>query len=284
MQRYLWILALLAISIYSSQGAMPLPSQSAVYKNDVLAKVGDEEIRLSQFQARLAAYPKEYASILNNRENKVRVLNQMIDEEVLLVEADKKGYEKTPEFKEQLDAQRKRLLVAILLRDNVENKIRMTDKQVLDYYNKNAARFSSTEQRRVSHILIKTEAAAKKALADLKRGAKFADVARKSSIDPSAANGGDLGYITKGDFVPAFENAALALTKKNNLSPVVKTTFGYHIIQLVDIRTRPKIAFASVKEEIRKGLLVEAQRKVMANYLDSVKKTIKITRDVSLIK
>ncbi|NOY76989.1 MAG: SH3 domain-containing protein [Calditrichaeota bacterium] len=81
-----------------------------------------------------------------------------------------------------------------------------------------------------AHILVKDRATAEKILAELKAGAKFSDLAKKYSIDPSAANGGDLGYFHRGDLLPAFEKAVLKL-KPGQVSGIVHTKLGYHIIK-----------------------------------------------------
>lgn len=81
-----------------------------------------------------------------------------------------------------------------------------------------------------AHILVKDRATAEKVLAELKAGAKFEDLARKYSIDPSNANGGDLGYFQRGDLLPEFENAVIKL-KPGQISGIVRTKLGYHIIK-----------------------------------------------------
>ncbi len=81
-----------------------------------------------------------------------------------------------------------------------------------------------------AHILVRDRATAEKVLAELKAGAKFEDLARKYSIDPSKDNGGDLGYFQRGDLLPEFENAVLQL-KPGQISGIVHTKLGYHIIK-----------------------------------------------------
>ncbi len=81
-----------------------------------------------------------------------------------------------------------------------------------------------------AHILVKDRATAEKVLAELKAGAKFEDLAKKYSIDPSKANGGDLGYFQRGDLLPEFENAVIKL-KPGQVSGIVHTKLGYHIIK-----------------------------------------------------
>lgn len=88
---------------------------------------------------------------------------------------------------------------------------------------------------KASHILVKTEDEAKRILEELKKGASFAKLAQEKSECPSKKKGGDLGWFGRGKMVPEFEKAAFAL-KKGELSGIVKTKFGYHIIKVTDTR------------------------------------------------
>ena len=147
--------------------------------------------------------------------------------------------------------------------DAVRKGIKLNEADVRSYYDQNVARLSGPEQRRASHILI---AVAKDASADVRAKARqraddllaqlhkdpsqFAALARKNSDDPgSAAKGGDLDYFSRGAMVKPFEDAAFAL-KKGELSAVVESDFGYHIIQLTDIKAPKTKTF----EELRAGL------------------------------
>lgn len=158
------------------------------------------------------------------------------------------------------------------------------------YYDENAARYTQPEERHARHILIKTEPAdaadakAKNAkaradadavLAELKKNrAAFADIARKQSQDPgSAARGGDLDWFGKGAMTQPFEDAAFAL-KKGELSGVVTSEFGYHIIEVLDTRGGEKRGFDSVKaeieEEVRKQLAAKRFAEAAEQFTDAV--------------
>ena len=130
------------------------------------------------------------------------------------------------------------------------------------YYEENISRYTATEERRASHILIKADAEAPKAeqdkakaraealLAEVRKNPKsFAEVARKNSDDGSAEQGGDLDFFGRGAMVKPFEDAVFAM-KPGEISNVVKTDFGYHIIQLTEQRGGDKRSFDSVRKEI----------------------------------
>ena len=159
--------------------------------------------------------------------------------------------------------------------DAVKKGIQIPEAELKAYYEQNAQRLSGVEERRASHILItapKDAAAAEREKAKLKADdllksvranpASFADLARKNSQDPgSAAKGGDLEFFARGAMVKPFEDAAFAM-KKGAISDVVESDFGFHIIQLTDIKLPQQRSF----EELRAGLEAElksqqAQRK-----------------------
>ena len=137
---------------------------------------------------------------------------------------------------------------------------KVTPEAVKARYDQRVAAMGGAEQRQASHILITVDdktndAEAKKQIdaiaAELKTGADFATIAKAQSKDPgSAAQGGDLGFAGKGMFVPEFEEALFALKTAGEVSPVVKTPFGYHIIKLTAVRAETPPSFASLEQTL----------------------------------
>ena len=152
--------------------------------------------------------------------------------------------------------------------NNIADKVEIDDAQIKDYYEKNSQLFTIPAQRKAAHILFKTSdedseqiqeekfGKAKEVLAMAKSGADFAELAKQYSEGPSKETGGDLGFFQQGQMVPAFDNAVFSMNK-GDISDIVKTQFGYHIIFLADIRP------ASTKslEEARQQILTTLQRK-----------------------
>lgn len=148
-------------------------------------------------------------------------------------------------------------------------------------YQADPKRFERPEEVSVRHILIvketeNAEAKANKILADLKGGADFVELARHQSQDPgSAARGGELGFMSRGRTVPEFEEAAFALKKKGDLSGVVKTQFGYHILKLEDRRGPGRIPYAEARESLRREaearILAEQRAAVIQRVVDNAK-------------
>jgi peptidyl-prolyl cis-trans isomerase C len=147
----------------------------------------------------------------------------------------------------------------------------VTDQATREFYDKNKAKIQAPERVRVRHILIRfdpkgspadKEKAREKAADLLKRaqgGEDFAKLAAENSEDPgSKAQGGELGWVTQGQTVPTFEQAAFALKKTNDLSPVVESQFGFHIIQLLERQSAGTLPYEQVKGRI--GQLLQQQQ------------------------
>ena len=160
--------------------------------------------------------------------------------------------------------------------------ITLKPEDVKTYYDQNAVRLSGQEERRASHILINApknapaadraaaKAKAEALLADVKKSPdSFADVAKKNSQDPgSAANGGDLEFFARGAMVKPFEDAAFSM-KKGDISPVVETDFGFHIIRLTDIKAPKQKSFEEMKPDIEADLLKQQAQKKFAELAES---------------
>jgi peptidyl-prolyl cis-trans isomerase D len=141
---------------------------------------------------------------------------------------------------------------------DIAKSVTVSDADLQAYYDANQARYQTEERRRVSHILLESaednseiKAKAEALAAQLQQGADFAELAKKESADTfSAEKGGDLDFIEKGVMDAEFEKAAYALAKAGDISAVVKSEFGYHIIKLTEVQPGSTKAFADVKEQI----------------------------------
>ncbi len=154
----------------------------------------------------------------------------------------------------------------------VTGDVKVTDKQVADYYAKNKAQYSQPQTRDVRHILVKTRAQADDLYNQLQAGANFAALAKKFSEDTgSKANGGKL-TISKGQTVAPFDKEAFAL-KKNEISKPVKTEFGFHIIQPVsDVKGAKVTALKDVKDSIRQQLGQTEKNDAMTKWVEELTK------------
>ncbi len=181
------------------------------------------------------------------------------------------------------------LAVKALLDKDVLNKISISDEQVRAYYDDNPNRFRQPEQVRASHILIQVPAdadeakkseALKKIQGIQKRiadGENFADLAMKYSEGPSKAKGGDLGFFSREQMVQPFSEAAFAL-QPGQVSDVVTTRFGYHLIRVTERKPEQDIPFKDVSEAISARLRQEEEQKQIQAYLQDLRKDADIKR------
>ncbi|MDN2483650.1 peptidylprolyl isomerase [Vibrio agarivorans] len=138
----------------------------------------------------------------------------------------------------------------------MRNSIDVSDQEIADYYEQNIDKYSSDEQRSISHILVQDEAAADEILAELNGGADFAALAEEKSEDfGSSEEGGSLGWIERGVMDPAFEDAAFDLTAEGDISGVVKSDFGFHIIKLDALKDSEAKPLEEVTAEIKQELI-----------------------------
>jgi peptidyl-prolyl cis-trans isomerase C len=180
----------------------------------------------------------------------------------------------------------KRLAYQKLFESKFDDKVNITEEDARKYYSENQQQFEIPEQVRASHILIKPDtsdpnvepAAAKAAarakaedlLKQIKDGADFAELAKDNSGCPSSARGGDLGFFSRGRMVPAFEEAAFAL-EVGQVSDIVETQFGYHIIKVTDRKDASVTPFEQAKDDILKLLTQNRQAELAEEYIESLK-------------
>lgn len=176
-----------------------------------------------------------------------------------------------------------------LIDEKVKNKITISDEEVKSFYEENKTKFVKQESVKASHILIRVEegsdeaasdAAKKKTEALLKRvrsGEDFATLAKENSEDPSAAqNSGELGFFTKKQMVPEFSEAAFAL-KVGDISDVVKTAYGYHIIKCEEKKPQREVPFEEVREDITQYKQDMALQTKLSDYISNLKKSAEVS-------
>lgn len=182
-----------------------------------------------------------------------------------------------------------------LMEAQFAGKINVAEDDAKKYYSENTKQFEMPEQVRASHILIKPDvtdpnidpnqakAKAKRKAEDLlkqiKEGADFAELAKANSACPSAEKSGDLGFFSKGQMVPAFEKAAFGL-KTGQVSDIVETQFGYHIVKLTDRKEAGVMPFEQVKDRILEMLKQDKQSQLAKEYVESLKAKAKIVYPV----
>ena len=197
--------------------------------------------------------------------------DEIIAREVFMQEAKKQGLDATDDYKAQMDLARQAILIRQLF-ENYRKTSPVSDADVQAEYDKFVAANSGKEYK-ARHILVKTEPDAKKIIADLKKGAKFEDIAKKQSKDPgSGANGGDLDWANPASFVPEFSEAMIKLNKGETTAAPVKSQFGWHIIRVDDVRQAQLPKMEEVKPQITQQL---AQQKLQ-KYQEDLRAKAKV--------
>lgn len=178
---------------------------------------------------------------------------EVIAREIFMQEAQKMGLEATDDFKSQMELARQTLLIRELFMD-FQKKNPVSDADIQAEYDRFAAANSGKEYKS-RHILVETEDEAKSIIAQIKKGKKFEDIAKKSSKDPgSGANGGDLDWANPNNYAKEFADALKGLTKGKMTDTPVKTEFGYHVIRLDDTRDAQLPKLQDVKPQVAQQL------------------------------
>jgi peptidyl-prolyl cis-trans isomerase C len=259
------------------------PKQGEKPTGAVLAEVAGTTITVDSFKKEIENLPPYLKPMVEPAEGKKEMLETMVIRELIMQEAAKENIESLPAVKDKLEELKKRLVVEAFLKKKVEEQAKLTDEELKKYYEQNKAKFKTGDQAKASHILVKTEKEAKDLLAQIKGGANFEELAKKHSTDGAAAKGGDLGWFTKGAMIPEFEKVVFAM-KENQISDVVKTKFGYHIIKLTGKRAAGERTFDEVKDQIKSALLPAKQQEVFQKLKDELKKSGKYTIKEDVLK
>jgi peptidyl-prolyl cis-trans isomerase C len=187
------------------------------------------------------------------------VKEELINREILMQEADKRGITSSPDVKNQVEIARQSIAIRALVQDYLKNNP-VSDADIKAEYDKFKTQAGDKEYH-ARHILVENEDEAKAIIAKLKAGAKFEDLAKQSKDPGSAANGGDLDWASPASFVKPFSDAMVALKKGQFTETPVKTQYGYHVIKLDDVRAAKIPTLEEVKPQIAESL---QQKKLQA--------------------
>jgi peptidyl-prolyl cis-trans isomerase C len=258
----------------SRQGQQVNDAQLADLKKEVLEGLIERELLYQQSQ-----------------KAGVKITDQAIDEQLAAI---KKRFPGEEDYKNALNAMKltedevkmqiaRGLAIRELINQEIMNKITISDDESKAFYDANPQFFKQPEQVKASHILIKVEAdatdaqkaEARKKIAEvqqkIKSGGDFAELAKEYSEGPSNVRGGDLGYFSRGQMVKPFEDAAFAL-QIDEVSDVVETRFGYHLIKVYDKKPEQIVAYADVKEKLGQRMKQEKAEKEAGQYIEKLKK------------
>jgi peptidyl-prolyl cis-trans isomerase C len=230
---------------------------SAIHRSEVEGARQDLPAQYQQFPLEMVFTP---------------LVERLIDGKLLTDEARKQGLADDPEVKQRLARLQDQVIQAVYLSRVVKTKI--TDDVLQKRYQEYLKANPPETEVHARHILVKTEDEAKQVVVALQGGAKFEDLAKSKSTGPSAGEGGDLGFIKRGDVVPEFADAAFALKPGQYTEKPVKTQFGWHVIKVDEVRTSSPPKFDDVKDELER----EASRDAITELVDGLRKNAQIVR------
>ncbi|MCD6269742.1 MAG: peptidylprolyl isomerase [Deltaproteobacteria bacterium] len=273
------LLATALITLICTWAVLPL----AAADDPVVAEIGSEKLTLSQFHTEIKGLPPNLKQMASDKKMQKEFLEQLATSHLIYQEGIKQGIDKEPLVQSQIEDTTRKIVLATLLQREIESRIKTpTEKDIEQYYQTHADEFKQEKQVRARHILVENEATAKKIAAKLKDGADFVALAKESSSCPSSAKGGDLGFFTHDRMVKEFADVAFKL-KKGETSDPVKTKFGYHIIQVVDIKESGVTPLAEVKTAIENKLIQTQKSQVFQDYIAGLKKKSKFVLHPELI-
>jgi len=301
------LVAFFGISIFYGLGQYRSSQRQTYY----IAEVNELGITSNQLQSAFLNAISQYDdAVLSSLDQsaivsfKKNILDQLIDYELIYQQAQKEkvkisndeinleidkikdNFSSPEEFDEALKANNitlvrlkediKRQLMINSILEETRNQVSVSDEELLEYYNENKESFLEPEQVHARHILVETEEEANNLLLQLKEGlTDFAELAKEKSIGPSAPSGGDLGFFAIGQMVKEFEDAAFSL-EPGEISGVVQTQFGYHIIKCEEKKEEYSPTFEEAKERISNLLKSQRENEAITALISKLKEEANI--------
>ena len=268
-------------------------------KDRVIAQVGNYKLTTSYLLEEIRSLPPQLQMVLiKNPQILNRFVDRWINITLMAIAAKSHGLDKKPAIKAQIqDAVNTILARAWLSEQLKKKKIKITEKQIREYYEKHKAKeFTEPEMVKARHILIrvprhatkkqieKAKKEAEKIYKMLINGADFAKLAKKYSQDPgSSERGGELGYFPKGRMVPAFDKVVFSL-KPGQISKPFRTVFGYEIVQVEAIRPKRVLPLSEVRGNIKQRLIQKERQAILKKVVKKLRKKYHVTINDEALK
>ena len=245
-----------------------------------LVRINDVAISLVEFQQMLEKQPLEgKMKLLSEKGTRDFLENYVISQEVLYQEAKKKDLYKNKEILAKIEDAKRAILIDALLEEAMRGRGEISEEEIQRYYKENQSLFTEPQEVKIRHIVVNTEPVLREVIAKLSQGENFEKIASTYNIDHFKEDGGNLGYIRRGQLAPPFaqfEEAAFSLRKKGGISEVVRTPYGFHIIRLEDMRGSILRPLNQVKERIHFFLQTKKKQDAYLEYVKEVKSKAKI--------
>lgn len=239
-------------------------------ENKILAKVGTLTVTEAEVSQMIASFMQRGQN-LDNPQGRAMIVEQLIANKLLLLDAQKNMYEYNAEFQTQMQRVKEDLLINFAMGKVLEGVKPATEEEIKAYYEENKDKFTKGESVNASHILVDNEEKAKELLNQINSGdISFEDAARANSSCPSKENGGNLGEFTRGQMVPEFDQAVFEMNVGEVAGPV-KTQFGYHLIKLNEKNEAKVYGLDEIKDQLKEMAMKEKQQKAYQSKLNQLK-------------
>ena len=245
-------LTVAGVSAALAQGA---PKTSQPPPNAVVATVNGDPIRMADVAQAAQSLPPNVTQQVPPQVLFAKLIDRLVSQKALLIQAKKQGLDHDPAVQRQMQAAADQVLQSVALQRSVLPKV--NEEAIKAAYDKQYAGKPGEEEVHARHILVDSEAKAKDIIAQLDKGAKFEDLAKKYGDPKDAATqqGGDLGFFKKGDMLPEFSDVAFKLKPNDYTKTPVHTRYGWHVIQVLETRTSQPPTYDQVHDEIKQKLL-----------------------------
>lgn len=253
--------------LFSSDSGQALLNE---YRKAQLEQMIMEKLMMSEIEKRGITLTDERKNELFDQQIQMILTQNQLTEEQMLEVLKQQGISSLEEYKQGFMQQNESIMLLDQLQKSVTNDVTVDEATAKTYYDEHPDQFKTDEAVRARHILLDTEEEAKALLVELKKGADFAEMAKKHSTGPSGPNGGDLGYFSRGDMVVQFEEAAFAL-QPGEISDVVETKFGFHLIKVEDAQPEAVVTFEEAKDQIREVLAGQEKQQVWKQFMEDLR-------------
>jgi len=245
-----------------------------------LVRINGVSISLEEFQQMLEKQPLEgKMRLLSEKGTRDFLENYVIPREVLYQEAKKRGLDKNKEIQAKIEDARRAILIEALLEEGLRGRGEVSEEEIQRYYKENQTLFMEPQEIKIRHIVVNTEPALKEVVKKLSQGESFEKLASTYNIGNFKEDGGNLGYIRRGQLASPFaqfEETAFSLRKRGDISEVINTPYGYHIIRLEDMRGSTLKPLNQVKERIRFFLQPKKRQEAYLEYVKEAKLKAKV--------
>jgi peptidyl-prolyl cis-trans isomerase C len=266
-------LIVLAAAGCSKMGGTASSTTTAATTDKPVATVDGAPITKEMFEYYAKATTNKAITDLT-ADQRSQLLDNLVRGEIVASQAVKDGVDKSTQTSAQLALARLQILEQADIENYLKDK-KPNDADLKAEYDAQVAAMPKTEYH-ARHILVKDEDSAQKIIDQLKKGAKFEDLASKDSLDSSKTQGGDLGWFSPSNMVKPFADAVVALKKGEITQKPVQSQFGWHVIKLEDTRDTPVPPFDQVKTQVENIV----QQKKFKAYTDELMKTAKVEKNL----